>query len=223
LEFYGRLYGMPRRELGERVSELLAFLSLEEFSGRLAGRLSGGMKQRLALGVALIHRPRLLILDEPTAGVDPPIRRMFWDYLRGLNKESVTILVTTHYMDEAENCDRIALVNRGRVVAEGTPRELKKRVFGGDLVEITVMGCGDPASALPSCRILERQGAAGGGSEGAPRIAKLKVLAQDAPREIPAMVSALERAGFTVISASPTYVTLEDVFISVVEGAGKVA
>lgn len=222
LEFYGRLYGIPGRELGERVSELLSFLSLEEFSGRLAGRLSGGMKQRLALGVALIHRPKLLILDEPTAGVDPPIRRMFWDYLRGLNKESVTILVTTHYMDEAENCDRIALVNRGRVVAEGTPRELKKKAFGGDVVEIAVRGCGDPASALPFCQVLERS-ATGGGAEGTPATATLKVLVQDAPREIPAMVSALERAGFTVVSASPTYVTLEDVFIKVVEGVGRVA
>ncbi|MBC7128009.1 MAG: ABC transporter ATP-binding protein [Candidatus Methanosuratincola petrocarbonis] len=223
LEFYGRLYGIPRKELSERVSELLSFLTLEEFSGRLAGRLSGGMKQRLALGVALIHRPRLLILDEPTAGVDPPIRRMFWEYLRGLNKESVTILVTTHYMDEAENCDRIALVSRGRVVAEGTPRELKRRVFGGDLVDLTVRGHGDPASALPFCRVLERRATGGGGAEceAVPEVT-LRVLAQDAPREIPAMISALERAGFTVLSASPTYVTLEDVFISVVEGAGRV-
>ncbi|MCX8203317.1 MAG: ABC transporter ATP-binding protein [Nitrososphaeria archaeon] len=221
LEFYGRLYGIPRDDLRERVSELMSFLSLEEFSGRLAGRLSGGMKQRLALGVALIHRPRLLILDEPTAGVDPPIRRMFWDYLRGLNKESVTILVTTHYMDEAENCDRIALVNRGKVVAEGTPRELKKRVFGGDMVDIVVSGCGDPASALPSCRVLERRAATGGGADGKSATVTLKVLVQDAPRELPVMVSALEKAGFTVVSASPTYVTLEDVFISVVEGAGR--
>jgi len=173
--------------------------------------------------VALIHRPKLLILDEPTAGVDPPIRRMFWEYLRGLNRESVTILVTTHYMDEAENCDRVGLVNRGRVVAEGTPRELKKRVFGGDLVEVTVRGCGDPESALPSCKVLDRKGAAEGSGGGTPAAVTLRVLVQDAPREIPAMVSALERAGFTVVSASPTYVTLEDVFIRVVEGAVRVA
>ncbi|MCQ5377561.1 MAG: ABC transporter ATP-binding protein, partial [Candidatus Methanomethylicia archaeon] len=216
LEFYGRLYGMPFKALKERVSELLSFLSLEEFSDRLAGRLSGGMKQRLALGVALIHRPKFLILDEPTAGVDPPIRRAFWDYLRGLNKESVTILITTHYMDEAENCDRIALMNRGKIIAEGTPRELKRGVFGGDVVEITVRGSGDPALALPFCRVIEKA------AEGCPGAASsLKVIVQDAPREMPAMVNALERAGFKVVSASPTYVNLEDVFVRVVEGVRK--
>lgn len=217
LEFYGRLYGMPFKELKGRVSELLSFLSLDEFSERLAGRLSGGMKQRLALGVALIHRPKLLILDEPTAGVDPPIRRAFWDYLRGLNRESVTILVTTHYMDEAENCGRIALMNRGKVVAEGTPRELKKGVFGGDLVDISVRGSGDPAAALPFCRVIEER--VENGDVGV--TTSLRVLVQDAPREIPVMVNALERAGFKVVSASPTYVNLEDVFIRVVEGGSK--
>lgn len=216
LEFYGRLYGMPFKALKGRVSELLSFLSLEDFSDRLAGRLSGGMKQRLALGVALIHRPKFLILDEPTAGVDPPIRRAFWDYLRGLNKESVTILITTHYMDEAENCDRIALMNRGKIIAEGTPRELKRGVFGGDVVEITVRGSGDPALALPFCRVIEK------GAEGCSGAASsLKVIVQDAPREMPAMVNALERAGFKVVSVSPTYVNLEDVFVRVVEGVRK--
>lgn len=219
LEFYGRLYGMPLRELRARVSDLLEFLSLKEFSSRLAGRLSGGMKQRLALGVALIHRPKLLILDEPTAGVDPPIRRAFWDYLRGLNRESVTILITTHYMDEAENCDRIALMNRGKVVAEGTPKELKRSVFGGDLVDLTVSGQGDPALALPFCRVIERRVA----PEVAGATSSFRVLVEDAPREIPAMVNALERAGFRVLSVSPTYVNLEDVFVRVVEGVRKVA
>ncbi|MCQ5374330.1 MAG: ABC transporter ATP-binding protein, partial [Candidatus Methanomethylicia archaeon] len=134
MEFFGKLYGLNGENLRSRIRELLEFLDLKDVKDRLAGRLSGGMKQRLALGVALIHRPKLLVLDEPTAGVDPPIRRAFWEYLRGLNKEGTTILVTTHYMDEAENCDRIGLMNRGRLVAEGTPKELKRRVFGGDLV-----------------------------------------------------------------------------------------
>ncbi|MDI9644911.1 MAG: ABC transporter ATP-binding protein [Candidatus Verstraetearchaeota archaeon] len=220
LEFFGRLYGIPRSELKGRVSELLNFLSLEEFSGRLAGRLSGGMKQRLALGVALVHRPKLLILDEPTAGVDPPIRRMFWDYLRGLNKESVTILVTTHYMDEAENCDRIALVNKGKIVAEGTPRGLKREVFGGDLVEVTVEGDRDPSQALPPCKVLEERCCF---TECGMPAKALRLLVQDAPREVPKVVRALEGGGFRVVSVSPAYVTLEDVFINVVEGRSRVA
>jgi ABC-2 type transport system ATP-binding protein len=107
-------------------------MKLAEFGGRLASQLSGGQRQRLALGCSLLHRPRVLFLDEPTAGVDPAARRLFWEIIRGLAAEGTTIIVTTHYMDEAERFDRIAFLSRGHLTAFGTPDEVK-RTFGRGL------------------------------------------------------------------------------------------
>ncbi|MCS7098529.1 MAG: ABC transporter ATP-binding protein [Candidatus Methanomethyliaceae archaeon] len=205
MEFFGRLYGINGINLRERIIELLNFLELNEFKDRLAGKLSGGMRQRLALGVALLHKPKLLILDEPTAGVDPPIRRAFWGYLRGLNKEDVTILITTHYMDEAENCDRIGLMNRGRLIAIGSPRELKRMAFGGDLVEIKVQGRIDE---LKDFRILEKK------VDG--ENCSLKILLSDASLELPKLLKYMDGAGLKILCAETINVTLEEVFIRMV-------
>ncbi|MEM1573648.1 MAG: ABC transporter ATP-binding protein [Candidatus Methanomethylicaceae archaeon] len=205
LEFFGNLYGINGVNLKNRIIELLEFLELKEFKDRLAGKLSGGMKQRLALAVALLHRPKLLILDEPTAGVDPPIRRAFWEYLRSLNKEGVTILITTHYMDEAENCDRIALMNRGKLIAIGSPRELKKMAFGGDLVEIKIQG---KLNKLEEIKILEEKNYG--------EFSSLKILLKDASSELPKLLKLFDEKGVKVISAEPINVTLEEVFIKMV-------
>ncbi|MCQ5361983.1 MAG: ABC transporter ATP-binding protein [Candidatus Methanomethylicia archaeon] len=208
MEFFGKLYGLNGENLRSRIRELLEFLDLKDVKDRLAGRLSGGMKQRLALGVALIHRPKLLVLDEPTAGVDPPIRRAFWEYLRGLNKEGTTILVTTHYMDEAENCDRIGLMNRGRLVAEGTPKELKRRVFGGDLVEVVLEGHiqGSVIKDFLNVKDLKYVGGE----------TVLRIILKDASKELPSMLRRLDSMGLKVQSAEPINVTLEEVFIELV-------
>ncbi|MEM0285743.1 MAG: ABC transporter ATP-binding protein, partial [Candidatus Methanomethyliaceae archaeon] len=205
LEFFGNLYGINGVNLKNRIIELLEFLELKEFKDRLAGKLSGGMKQRLALAVALLHRPKLLILDEPTAGVDPPIRRAFWEYLRSLNKEGVTILITTHYMDEAENCDRIALMNRGKLIAIGSPRELKKMAFGGDLVEIKIQG---KLNKLEEIKILEEKNYG--------EFSSLKILLKDASSELPKLLKLFDEKDVKVISAEPINVTLEEVFIKMV-------
>ncbi|MGQ9759554.1 MAG: ABC transporter ATP-binding protein [Candidatus Methanomethylicaceae archaeon] len=208
LEFFGKLYGMNGKELSTRINELLEFLELSDVKERLAGRLSGGMKQRLSLGVALIHKPKLLILDEPTAGVDPPIRRAFWEYLRGLNREGTTILVTTHYMDEAENCDRIGLMNKGVLIAEGTPKELKRMVFGGDIIEVVLQGCvgSDVLSKFAMLKdVLYRDDTT-----------VLKALLRDASRELPILLKDLDSAGLKVIAAAPMNVTLEEVFVKLV-------
>jgi ABC-2 type transport system ATP-binding protein len=208
MEFFGKLYGLNGENLRSRIRELLEFLDLKDVKDRLAGRLSGGMKQRLALGVALIHRPKLLVLDEPTAGVDPPIRRAFWEYLRGLNKEGTTILVTTHYMDEAENCDRIGLMNRGRLVAEGTPKELKRRVFGGDLVQVVLEGYiqGGVIKDFLNVKDLKYVGGE----------TVLRIILKDASKELPSMLRRLDSMGLKVQSAEPINVTLEEVFIELV-------
>jgi ABC-2 type transport system ATP-binding protein len=122
LDFVARIYGIADRA-GE-VSRSLARLGLENRSGQLAGELSGGWKQRLALAASLIHGPRLLLLDEPTAGVDPKARREFWDELHRLSHAGITVLVTTHYMDEAERCHRIACIAYGKLLVRGTAAEV---------------------------------------------------------------------------------------------------
>ncbi len=124
LRFYGGVYGLGP-ELNERIRWAMQRVRLGELGGRLAGVMSGGQKQRLALGCSLLHHPRVLFLDEPTAGVDPAARRMFWEIIRGLAAEGTTIICTTHYMDEAERFDRIVFLSAGRVTAAGTPAEVK--------------------------------------------------------------------------------------------------
>ena len=131
LRFYGGLYGLAH-ELDERVDWAMERMLLAEIRGRSAGKLSGGQKQRLALACAMIHRPPVLFLDEPTAGVDPGARRVFWQIIRGLAAEGTTIIVTTHYMDEAERFDRVAFMFRGHLIALGTPTQVRES-FGQGL------------------------------------------------------------------------------------------
>jgi ABC-2 type transport system ATP-binding protein len=124
LRFYGGLYGLAH-ELPARIAWAMDRMMLAEIRERFAGKLSGGQKQRLALACAVMHQPRVLFLDEPTAGVDPGARRLFWRIIRGLAADGTTIIVTTHYMDEAERFDRVAFMFRGRLIALGTPPEVR--------------------------------------------------------------------------------------------------
>lgn len=124
LRFYATLYGIMGEEREERIRQLIAMAGISGRENHLAGNLSGGWKQRLALGCALIHKPRILILDEPTAGVDPVARRIFWELIYELARQGITILVTTHYMDEAQSCDLVSFIFGGRIMASGTPEEL---------------------------------------------------------------------------------------------------
>ncbi len=124
LDFYAGVYGLPKDVRDRRKRDLVAMANLEGKERKLAGTLSGGWKQRLALGCALIHKPELLILDEPTAGVDPVSRRVFWEIIHALARQGITILVTTHYMDEAESCDTVSFILDGRIVDHDTPARL---------------------------------------------------------------------------------------------------
>ncbi|HZS58757.1 MAG TPA: ABC transporter ATP-binding protein [Gemmatimonadaceae bacterium] len=134
LRFFAGVYGIKGRALSERVDERLTALGLEERKDQLAGNLSGGWKQRLALACATAHDPDMLFLDEPTAGVDPAARRQFWTTIYGMAEAGTTILVTTHYMDEAARCRRLAFLSKGRVIALGTPDEIPKQ-FGKATIE----------------------------------------------------------------------------------------
>jgi ABC-2 type transport system ATP-binding protein len=124
LDFFAEIFSLERAEKKERMASLLRFADLEGFRGRRAGNLSGGMKQKLALACTLIHRPRLILLDEPTVGVDPVARRDFWILLQSLRREGLTLLVSTPYMDEAALCDRLILLHQGAILAEGSPADL---------------------------------------------------------------------------------------------------
>lgn len=159
LEFYGRAYGLPRPRRTHRIDELVDFSDLEPFRRQLAASLSGGWKQRLALAAALLHEPRVLFLDEPTAGIDPVARRDLWDLLFRLSEEGVALFMTTHYMDEAERCARVGYIYDGDLIAIGTRTELKNMpgvtpegcvrysIGGGDAVELLAR-----AGAMPYLR-----------------------------------------------------------------------
>lgn len=124
LIFYATIYGVLKAQRMERIRQLITMAGITGREHQLAGTLSGGWKQRLALGCALIHKPKILILDEPTAGVDPTARRVFWSLIYQLTSQGITVLITTHYMDEAQSCDRVAFVFDGKIMAEGTPAAL---------------------------------------------------------------------------------------------------
>ncbi len=125
LYFYGKVYGVEEPKLSERIREVKSFLQLEKRAKDIVDTLSGGWKQRVALGCALLHEPKLIILDEPTAGVDPVSRKVFWQILKGLASDGISILITTHYMDEAELCDLIAIIYQGNLISFGTPEEIR--------------------------------------------------------------------------------------------------
>ncbi|MGQ9706580.1 MAG: ATP-binding cassette domain-containing protein [bacterium] len=129
LKFYGGLYGLSDRTLNERIDELLDMVGLDDFRNHIAGNLSGGMKQKLSLVCALVHKPELLIMDEPTAGLDPLTRRILWEYFYEIASNGSAVMVTTHYLDEAEHCNRIGIIHNGKIVAEGTPSKIKEAYF----------------------------------------------------------------------------------------------
>jgi ABC-2 type transport system ATP-binding protein len=136
MDFYAGIYGMTDEAIKKRTPELCALLDLNEVADRPVGDLPGGLKQRVSLACAVAHGPEIVFLDEPTAGVDPLLRRRFWEIIKALSDAGTTVFVTTHYMDEVEHCNRIALMHSGKIIKEGTIPELKRSVFGGPLVEI---------------------------------------------------------------------------------------
>ena len=155
LRVYGAYFGLPRTVIDERVPKLLEFAALQSKAGAKPGELSGGMKRRLSLGRALVNDPELLILDEPTTGLDPQARHLIWDGLRQLLKQGKTILLTTHFMDEAERlCDRLIVLDHGKKIAEGSPRKLIAEHLETDVVE--VYGEGAAAAAATHAALAER-------------------------------------------------------------------
>lgn len=206
IEFYADLYRVPKRERPARLERLYAFSGLGPFEDRLAGQLSGGMKQKLGLCAALIHEPEILLLDEPTFGVDPISRRDLWLIVHGMVARGVTVIVSTAYLDEAERCDRVALLHRGRAVVLDTPDALRSRLAG----QVLAVRTDRPRPARDRLRRhpAVRQAVLFGDT--------LHVTLRGGARDWPAAREQLVAAGISVLEEEPVEPSLEDVFIDLV-------
>lgn len=208
LNFYGGVYGVRGKKLRERKKYILRMAGLLGREQELTKNLSGGWKQRLALGTAIIHEPEMLFLDEPTAGVDPISRRAFWQLLYELAEEGTSIFVTTHYMDEAEHCQSLAFIQRGKIVAQGSPQEMKLHQMPGEVLEVT---CNQPDKAIQTLRALNVF------EEVALYGAQIHVVTQKdttAASQKPVIKQALSAAGIAVETVVRIVPSLEDVFIA---------
>jgi ABC-2 type transport system ATP-binding protein len=210
VNLFAGLYDLPRARRAERRDRVLAMAHLTDARRRPVAELPLGFKQRLALGCALLHEPPVLFLDEPTSGVDPTSRRSFWDLIYDLAGGGTTVFVTTHYLEEAEHCHRLALMNRGRLVALGTPGELKAAA-AEPLLEVATPDAARAVRALEGAPGVLRTGLVG---------RRLHVAVRDAAGGEAAVRRALAAAGLPVDEVRPVEASLEDAFIALVESAG---
>ncbi|HEC36091.1 MAG TPA: ABC transporter ATP-binding protein [Anaerolineae bacterium] len=205
LEFYGRTYGVRGERLRQRKRFVIEMAGLEGRERELTRNLSGGWKQRLALGAAILHEPEMLFLDEPTAGVDPISRRAFWDLLYELAEEGTTIFVTTHYMDEAEHCQDLAFIHNGRIIAQGAPEQIKLHRMEGQVLEIDCTRPDIAIGVLQESRLFDEVALYG---------ALIHVVADGVAEHKPLITQALAEAGVRVRTMDIIVPSLEDVFIS---------
>ena len=212
LRFFAGMYRVPTRQLAERTDYAVQMAGLKGQEAALVGTLAGGWKQRLALGCAILHRPPVLFLDEPTSGVEPEARRRFWDLIHDLAAGGVTTLVSTHYMDEAEYCNRIALIDRGKLVAMGSPGELRQRGLGGTLYELE---CDQLGAALEALRD------APGVLEAAIFGDRLHVVLAPQAQSTQALADRLSARNLHAGQARQVLPSLEDVFVHLVGRGGE--
>ena len=212
LRFYGGVYGLDASRLATRQAAMLELTGLAERPDERAGELAGGWRQRLALGIALIHEPELMFLDEPTSGVDPEARRAFWDVIYTLAEAGKTVFVSTHYMDEAEHCGRLAILDHGRLLAMDTPTALKREVVKGDAWEVVPpidVAPGVLLGVLSDLPGVERAEALG---------ATVHVITEAGRYDETSITAALGRPGTSVEAGEPT---LDDVFSLLVGGGTR--
>lgn len=220
LNFVAGLYGLRFAERRERVREALEFVELSEHRRKAARDVSGGMQRRLQLAAAIVHRPELLFVDEPTANLDPILRRKFWEEFRLLRDRGRTLFVTTQYVGEAEMCDRVGLLSEGSLAALGTPEELRREAFGGELLEV-VLG-GDPGGLGEHLAALEEIGHVAEVREetsGEPA-SRVRVLSADADAALPRVLDALRSAGADIRSANVLQPSFDEIFFRLVQSTG---
>jgi ABC-2 type transport system ATP-binding protein len=208
IDLFAGLYGLPRSSRQSRKDWALAAADLTSRKDAPARDLSAGHRQRLALSCSLIHEPELLFLDEPTSGVDPVTRRNFWEIVGELAQRGVTVMVTTHYMDEAEQCDRLALIYRGRIVALDTPQSLKKLRMQGEILRIHAAPLMDALELLEKTALCRECSLFG---------STIHAYVDSAGKAIDPLKRSLLEAGIDVMDISVTDASLEDVFISLIE------
>jgi ABC-2 type transport system ATP-binding protein len=205
LRLFAGLYNVPSDKLTERIDWALDMANLKGQENLIVGTLPGGWKQRLALGCAVLHRPPIIFLDEPTSGVDPISRRQFWDLIHNMAGEGVTVFVTTHYMEEAEYCNRLALIFRGRMVALGTPSELKQKSMKGELLLVECTPLGPAVEVLQSAPMVMDAAVFGNA---------LHLVVEQAEAATPEVKKYLAEHGVTVRRIEKIRPSLEDVFVS---------
>jgi ABC-2 type transport system ATP-binding protein len=213
IDFYSGIYRLPKAKKAERKTWVLAMAGLRDHRRARTGELPGGWKQRLALGCAVLHEPPILFLDEPTSGVDPNSRRLFWDLIYDLSGRGVTVFVTTHNMEESEYCDRLGVIYRGELIATGTPRELKRRMQE-TVLEIDCERPNDAMSVVERLPEVREVALFGKG---------LHAVAHEAGdgTAAAAIRAALAAAGFTTTRVERITPTLEDVFVSLIEARDR--
>jgi ABC-2 type transport system ATP-binding protein len=207
VDFAAAVYGLVLWRRWRRRDAVLKLLDLWQVRGRRASQLSGGMQRRLELAAALVHQPDLLVLDEPTAGVDPLLRRTVWNEIHRLRDRGVTAIVTTQYVTEAEECDHVALLSEGRLIAYGTPGELRREALGGEVVEVTMQGLFDAANLHRSNGVL-------GVRQTGPRTFQL--IVDNAATATPDAIQAMSEAGSEVAEVRTLRPSFEDVFAALV-------
>jgi drug efflux transport system ATP-binding protein len=212
IDFYSGIYRIPAEKKQERKEWALQMAGLVEHRSMRAGLLSGGWKQRLSLGCAILHEPPVIFLDEPTSGVDPISRRQFWDLIYELSGKGVTVFVTTHYMDEAEYCDRIGLIYRGELIAMGTPESLKRDTMQEDVLEIH---CDRPSDAM---ELIERLDSVKEAALFGKGLHVVVTGADEGAREIRNLLS---EEGLAIARLETITPSMEDVFVSLIEARDK--
>jgi ABC-2 type transport system ATP-binding protein len=208
IDFYSGIYGVPDERRAARKDYVLQMSGLTDRRKTMTRLLPGGLKQRLALGCAILHEPPILFLDEPTSGVDPIARRNFWDLIYQLSAAGQTIFVSTHYMDEAEYCHRIALMYRGKVIALGTPKELKASLDSHHILYLEVSDVLEAMKSLERIPGISEVAVFGGG---------LHVTVPDSATSIPQIEGALKQAGIGVTTLERIHPSMEDVFVAMIE------
>ncbi len=207
IDFYAGIYNVPRVKRMDRKNWVLEMAGLTDKRRHRTGSLAGGWKQRLALGCAVLHEPPILFLDEPTSGVDPLSRRQFWDLIAQMSHRGTTVFVTTHYMEEAEYCDELALIYRGRMIAKGKPAEVKKMI-PEDIIEIHLDRPFDALERLEDSDLVQEAALFGDA---------LHAVVGNAATATPALGDFLAQQGFAVQDIRQVTPSLEDVFVSLIE------
>ena len=208
IDFFGGVYGLEKEELLERKKWVLDIANLKGKENLLTESLPGGIKQRLALGTAVIHQPEIIFLDEPTSGVDPISRRNFWELIHWLSENGTTVLVTTHYLEEAEFCNNIILINAGKLIAEGTPKDLKTNYLKNTILEVECSNVVDAIELLEKQSFVDETSIFGN---------KMHLIVNDGYQAGNQISEVLEKENILVGKIDKIIPTLEDVFIHLLE------